>query len=77
MVQLCFVIDLRTLAPPLLRDLKQALLQLANFYAISSSSSSSLLSKLAPSNMILRFVFLICREAESKRTEEVKRTEFV
>ncbi|KAI5383924.1 hypothetical protein KIW84_071055 [Lathyrus oleraceus] len=41
MVQLCFVLDLRTLAPPLLPDLKQSLLQLANFYAISSSSSSS------------------------------------
>ncbi|XP_027191347.1 uncharacterized protein [Cicer arietinum] len=41
MVQLCFVLDLRSLAPPLLEDLKQSLLQLANFYAISSSSSSS------------------------------------
>ncbi|TKY60508.1 hypothetical protein E2542_SST17607 [Spatholobus suberectus] len=40
MVQLCFVLDLRSLAPPLLRDIKQSLLQLANFYAISSSSSS-------------------------------------
>ncbi|KAK7318362.1 hypothetical protein RJT34_03061 [Clitoria ternatea] len=40
MVQLCFFLDLRSLAPPLLRDLKQSLLQLANFYAISSSSSS-------------------------------------
>ncbi|KAK7358736.1 hypothetical protein VNO77_00674 [Canavalia gladiata] len=40
MVQLCFVLDLRSLAPALLRDLKQSLLQLANFYAISSSSSS-------------------------------------
>ncbi|XP_027343149.1 uncharacterized protein LOC113855719 [Abrus precatorius] len=39
MVQLCFVLDLRSLAPPLLGDLKQSLLQLANFYAISSSSS--------------------------------------
>ncbi|CAK8579072.1 unnamed protein product [Lathyrus sativus] len=41
MVQLCFVLDLRSLAPPLLGDLKQSLLQLVNFYAISSSSSSS------------------------------------
>ncbi|AET04915.2 uncharacterized protein [Medicago truncatula] len=41
MVQLCFVLDLRTLAPPLLGDLKQSLLQLANFYAISNSSLSS------------------------------------
>ncbi|XP_058731894.1 uncharacterized protein LOC131603557 [Vicia villosa] len=41
MVQLCFVLDLRSLAPPLLGDLKQSLLQLANFYAISSSSSSA------------------------------------
>ncbi|KAI4343529.1 hypothetical protein L6164_010868 [Bauhinia variegata] len=41
MVQLCFVLDLRSLAPPLLRNLKQSLLQLANLYAISNSSSSS------------------------------------
>ncbi|KAI4336422.1 hypothetical protein L6164_014950 [Bauhinia variegata] len=41
MVQLCFVLNLRSLAPPLLRDIKQSLLQLANFYAISSSSSPS------------------------------------
>ncbi|KAF7840204.1 uncharacterized protein G2W53_008686 [Senna tora] len=40
MVQVCFVLDLRSLAPPLLRDLKQSLLQLANFYAVSNSSSS-------------------------------------
>ncbi|KAK7399307.1 hypothetical protein VNO78_10488 [Psophocarpus tetragonolobus] len=40
MVQLCFVLDLLSLAPPLLRDIKQSLLQLANFYAISNSSSS-------------------------------------
>ncbi|MED6168158.1 hypothetical protein PIB30_009375 [Stylosanthes scabra] len=39
MVQVCFVLDLRSLAPPLLRDLKQSLLQLANFYAVSTSSS--------------------------------------
>ncbi|KAL5053182.1 hypothetical protein RYX36_033864 [Vicia faba] len=54
MVQLCFVLDLRSLAPPLLGDLKQiddfslfvrvfiqSLLQLANFYAILSPSSSA------------------------------------
>ncbi|KAH7865702.1 hypothetical protein Vadar_010077 [Vaccinium darrowii] len=34
MVMLCFVLDLRSLSPSLLRDLKQSLLQLANFYAI-------------------------------------------
>lgn len=39
MVLLCFVLDLRSLSPPLLRDLKQALLQLANFYAITSYRS--------------------------------------
>ncbi|KAJ1387764.1 hypothetical protein SESBI_39663 [Sesbania bispinosa] len=42
MVQLCFLLDLRSLAPPLLRDLQKSLLQLANFYAVSSSSSSPL-----------------------------------
>ncbi|XP_042058630.1 uncharacterized protein LOC121802995 isoform X2 [Salvia splendens] len=36
MALLCFVLDLRSLSPPVLRDLKQSLLQLANFYAISS-----------------------------------------
>ncbi|KAI3684383.1 hypothetical protein L6452_33606 [Arctium lappa] len=53
MVMLCFVLDLRTLSPPLLRDLKQSLLQLANFYAISSprghksiSNSKSLLDRI-------------------------------
>ncbi|XP_059444684.1 uncharacterized protein LOC132176477 isoform X2 [Corylus avellana] len=40
MVQVCFVLDLRSLPPPFLRDVKQSLLQVANFYAISSSSSS-------------------------------------
>ncbi|XP_058226553.1 uncharacterized protein LOC131335281 isoform X2 [Rhododendron vialii] len=34
MVMLCFVLDLRSLPPSLLRDLKQSLLQLANFYAV-------------------------------------------
>ncbi|XP_057767735.1 uncharacterized protein LOC130988011 isoform X2 [Salvia miltiorrhiza] len=36
MVLLCFVLDLRSLSPPVLRDLKQSLLQLANYYAVSS-----------------------------------------
>ncbi|RVW28630.1 hypothetical protein CK203_113321 [Vitis vinifera] len=35
MAVLCFLLDLLRISPPLLRDLKQALLQLANFYAIS------------------------------------------
>ncbi|KAH7578484.1 hypothetical protein JRO89_XS01G0387500 [Xanthoceras sorbifolium] len=35
MVALCFVLDLRSLSSPLLAELKQLLLQLANFYAIS------------------------------------------
>ncbi|KAI7986064.1 hypothetical protein LOK49_LG14G01380 [Camellia lanceoleosa] len=36
MVMLCFVLDLRSLSPPLLGDLKQSLLQLANLYAVSA-----------------------------------------
>ncbi|KAK4569316.1 hypothetical protein RGQ29_004634 [Quercus rubra] len=40
MVLVCFVIDLRSLPPQLLRDVKQSLLELANFYAISSESES-------------------------------------
>ncbi|KAD4585559.1 hypothetical protein E3N88_23160 [Mikania micrantha] len=45
MVMLCFLLDLRTLSPPLLRDLKQSLLQLANFYAISSPGGLKSISK--------------------------------
>ncbi|KAI7740675.1 hypothetical protein M8C21_025558 [Ambrosia artemisiifolia] len=45
MVMLCFLLDLRTLSPPLLRDLKQSLLQLANFYAISSPGGHKSVSK--------------------------------
>ncbi|XVF08560.1 hypothetical protein REPUB_Repub07fG0013700 [Reevesia pubescens] len=37
MVLVCFLLDLRSLSPSLLRDLKQSLLQLANFYTISSN----------------------------------------
>ncbi|KAJ0759997.1 hypothetical protein HanOQP8_Chr04g0132851 [Helianthus annuus] len=48
MVMLCFLLDLRTLSPPLLRDLKQSLLQLANFYAISCSGGHKSISKLKP-----------------------------
>ncbi|XP_077227528.1 uncharacterized protein LOC143860655 isoform X2 [Tasmannia lanceolata] len=39
MALLCFLLDLRTLSTPLLKDLKQCLLQLANLYAISSRRS--------------------------------------
>ncbi|XP_015579669.1 uncharacterized protein LOC8275461 [Ricinus communis] len=39
MVALCFVLDLCSLSPSLLRDLKQCLLQLGNSYAISPPSS--------------------------------------
>ncbi|XP_051119517.1 uncharacterized protein LOC127243504 isoform X2 [Andrographis paniculata] len=34
MVFLCFLLDLRSISPPNLRDLKQVLLHLANYYAI-------------------------------------------
>ncbi|WOL00955.1 hypothetical protein Cni_G09668 [Canna indica] len=36
MTLLCFLLDPRTISPASLRDLKQALLQLANFYVLSS-----------------------------------------
>ncbi|ONK58669.1 uncharacterized protein A4U43_C09F15450 [Asparagus officinalis] len=35
MTLLCFLLDLRTIPPPLLSDLKQSLLQLANLYAVT------------------------------------------
>ncbi|XP_071901703.1 uncharacterized protein [Coffea arabica] len=38
---LCFVLDLRSLSPSLLRDLKQSLLQLANYYAIYTPSGGN------------------------------------
>ncbi|KZV57930.1 hypothetical protein F511_12536 [Dorcoceras hygrometricum] len=38
MVMLSFVLDLRTLPPPVLLDLKQALMMLGNYYALSSSN---------------------------------------
>ncbi|XP_039052043.1 uncharacterized protein LOC120193676 [Hibiscus syriacus] len=37
MVLVCFLLDLRSLSPPLLRDIKQLLLQMANFRTISSN----------------------------------------
>ncbi|XP_023521761.1 uncharacterized protein LOC111792381 [Cucurbita pepo subsp. pepo] len=40
MALLCFLLDLRTLPPPILSGLTDSLLQLANLYAISSSSSA-------------------------------------
>ncbi|CAN6470482.1 unnamed protein product [Victoria cruziana] len=41
MTFLCFLLDLRGLPPPLLRDVRQSLLQLANLYAISSPGCGS------------------------------------
>ncbi|KAJ6410547.1 hypothetical protein OIU84_007319 [Salix udensis] len=49
MVLVCFVLDLCNLSPPLLKNLKQSLLHLANFYAVSSPSrcqSHSLINKI-------------------------------
>nr|GLL49122.1 ruBisCO large subunit-binding protein subunit beta, chloroplastic-like [Ipomoea trifida] len=37
----CFVLDLRCLSPPLLRDLEQSLLQVANFNEICSASNGN------------------------------------
>ncbi|XP_054807736.1 uncharacterized protein LOC129309966 isoform X2 [Prosopis cineraria] len=58
MVQVCFILDLRSLAPPLLRDLKQSLLQLANLYAVSNYSTSSSPKSNSPADKIgLCYVF--------------------
>ncbi|KAL2234524.1 UNVERIFIED_CONTAM: hypothetical protein Sindi_1184600 [Sesamum indicum] len=52
MMLLWFVLDLRSLSPPVLRDLKQSLLQLANYYAVScrkiNNSSDSVHSTSKP-----------------------------
>nr|XP_016449433.1 PREDICTED: uncharacterized protein LOC107774421 [Nicotiana tabacum] len=70
MVMLCFVLDLRSLSAPLLRDLKQSMLQLANFYSISSPSSStdSSRSKPLPDRIGLCYVF----KNRISRTDELK-----
>ncbi|CAK9163206.1 unnamed protein product [Ilex paraguariensis] len=57
MVMLCFVLDLRSLSPPLLRDLKQSLLQLANFYAISTPINDRTHSKPLRDRIGLCYVF--------------------
>ncbi|KAL3529024.1 hypothetical protein ACH5RR_008346 [Cinchona calisaya] len=58
---LCFVLDMRSLSPSLLRGLKQSLLQLANYYAIyspsSSNSSSRTGSKPLPDRIGLCYIF--------------------
>ncbi|KAK6930399.1 hypothetical protein RJ641_004493 [Dillenia turbinata] len=41
MLLLCFILDLRTLAPSQLTELKQSLLQLSNLYAIAASGRQS------------------------------------
>ncbi|KAL1814526.1 hypothetical protein ACET3Z_017100 [Daucus carota] len=56
MVMLCFVLDLCSLSPPLLGDIKQALLQLANFYAISSSIGERPHSKPLPNRFGLCYI---------------------
>ncbi|KAL8123140.1 uncharacterized protein LOC141717446 isoform X2 [Apium graveolens] len=53
---LCFVLDLRSLSPPLLGDIKQSLLQLANFYAISSSIGVRPHSKPLPNRLGLCYI---------------------
>ncbi|KAK1358069.1 Meiosis 1 arrest protein [Heracleum sosnowskyi] len=53
---LCFVLDLRSLSPPLLGDIKQSLLQLANFYAISSSIGVRPHSKPLPNRFGLCYI---------------------
>lgn len=62
MVLLCFVLDLRSLSPPVIRDLKQSLFQLANYYAISSPKISNYVdgtesnSKLLPDRIGLCYI---------------------
>ncbi|CAI9113784.1 OLC1v1014459C1 [Oldenlandia corymbosa var. corymbosa] len=56
---LCFVLDLRSLAPSLLRELKQSLLQLANYYAIYnplSNHSSRTQSEALPDRIGLCYI---------------------
>ncbi|XP_059642736.1 uncharacterized protein LOC132284633 isoform X2 [Cornus florida] len=57
MFMLCFVLDLRSLSPPLLRDLKKSLLQLANFYAVSAPIAERLRSKPLTDRIGLCYLF--------------------
>ncbi|KAL6996799.1 hypothetical protein U1Q18_006928 [Sarracenia purpurea var. burkii] len=52
MVMLCFVLDLRSLSPPLLRDLKQ----LANFYAVLAPTGEKPRSKPLSDRIALCYV---------------------
>ncbi|XP_075112671.1 uncharacterized protein LOC107815455 isoform X5 [Nicotiana tabacum] len=70
MVMLCFVLDLRSLSAPLLRDLKQSMLQLANFYAISSPSSSTDSSRSKP--LLDRIGLCYVFKNRISRTDELK-----
>ncbi|KAH0687417.1 hypothetical protein KY285_018924 [Solanum tuberosum] len=70
MVFICFVLDLRSLSPPLLRDLKQSMLQLANFYAISSPTSSTSSSRSKP--LLDRIGLCYLFKNRLSRTDELK-----
>ncbi|XP_027771070.1 uncharacterized protein LOC107012917 isoform X2 [Solanum pennellii] len=70
MVFICFVLDLRSLSPPLLRDLKQSMLQLANFYAISSPTSSTSSSRSKP--LLDRIGLCYLYKNRLSRTDELK-----
>ncbi|KAK4350143.1 hypothetical protein RND71_029456 [Anisodus tanguticus] len=70
MVMLCFVLDLRSLSPPLLRDLKQSMLQLANLYATSSSTSSTGSSRSKP--LLDRIGLCYVFKNRTSRTDERK-----
>ncbi|KAJ3683151.1 hypothetical protein LUZ60_013378 [Juncus effusus] len=58
MALLCFLLDLRNIPPPLLRDLKQCLLQLANYYAISQGKQSSSSSPFLPDRFGLAYIHI-------------------
>ncbi|CAL9147624.1 unnamed protein product [Musa hybrid cultivar] len=71
MTLLCFLLDLRTISPPLLRDLKQALLQLANLYASWSDRAERKRGKEIPflrDNVGLCYLHW-CRHSSSSCTE--------
>nr|XP_025885955.1 uncharacterized protein LOC101248375 isoform X2 [Solanum lycopersicum] len=70
MVFICFVLELRSLSPPLLRDLKQSMLQLANFYAISSPTSSTSSSRSKP--LLDRIGLCYLYKNRLSRTDELK-----
>ncbi|KAM0934777.1 hypothetical protein DsansV1_C30g0214041 [Dioscorea sansibarensis] len=71
MALLCFVLDLRSLAPPILRDLKESLFQLGNLYVASRGRGERSMSGMPI--LLDRFgLCYICRSKAPSSSPELK-----